>query len=483
MKKKINYFKTATKPSRLFAPLCLSALLLTGCGSSNISSVPDNIDLKQNNIDTSATDTSVADTSVINTPVTDTPVTDTLVTNTPVIDTSVTDTPVANTSTIDTSILDNFFFKSVADIDTYFHQAHVNGHLPVVSDQEFYGVTFAFTGKSWLSFYIDMHKNTGDHKWIDYAETTIDYMFSRTDDKLQARNELTRLPYYQAPQAVMDAVPQRGHIGWSIAYSGGRRVELLEDGVTCKYIMKVADYILEKNIAFDRTKVNSWIDKCTAILKSHDSEFVLDRFAGDSSKTIVDGSYYYTNRDNSAALYSNPLGFNHSGNAASAMYLINKHRTEPGFTIKQQAIADFMVRNFTEVGGHYSWPYGVNQYGQPLTGVLEDVNHSTYDADFITDMYKDGYISESVMNKLLLTVPVFLTETTSAHSVDGGGSDDGGDRVSMYEGYLLPAKQLNPEVYNLILTNLINYLNNSRSSLWHAQMAAAARIANLVNLQ
>ena len=395
---------------------------------------------------------------------------------------------IVDLSGIDASALENFYFSSVAEIDTYFHNKYTYGYagLPL-TNQEYYGEDFAYTQKNWLTFYIDMHKLTGDQKWVDYAEATIDFMFSRTDNKLYNRGELTGLPYHQAPQSVMEADiagNQTGHIGWSRTYGQGRRVQILEDGGISKYIMKFVDYILANNITFDNNKLNGWIDSCVAIIKSHDSEFVVDRYAGDSSKITIAGAYYYTSFTNPASLYSPPVAFNHNANAASAMYLITKYRTEPDFTEKQHLIADFIISQFKEVGDHYSWYYGANQYGKALTGVLEDVNHSAWDIDFIADMYESGYIDESVMNRILQTVPVFLTKTTTAHYIDGSGSDDGGDRIEMYrDGYLLTSKELNSNVYNLILTNLFNYLNKSTGSMWHGKMAAAARIAYLTGLQ
>ena len=370
----------------------------------------------------------------------------------------------------------NFYFDTVDEISTFFEVEHNSGStLPTLNDRVYYGKEFAFQTNSWLNFYVDMHKMTGNQKWINYIEETIDYMFDHTDHEIYLAGYLT--DYTQAPKAVMEASPRTGHIGWSIweddQYGVGRRVEVLEDGNICKHIMKCVDYFVEFGVTFSQAKIDSWIDGVVDVIQSHNSEFVQDRYSG------MGGIWYYTQRFSPYGLYSQSVPWNHAGIFCSAMHSVHKYRTDATMVTQKRAMADIYVDHFDEVGDHYEWPYGYNT-SSPLTyRQLQDVNHSTYDIGFVSDMWLEGYVSDTVMNKVLNTVPVFATATSCSHDIDGTGSDDGGDRTGLYDGYFYAAKSLQPAVYELIITNLVDYYDKGfgAGSLWHARIAGAARMA------
>lgn len=356
------------------------------------------------------------------------------------------------------------------------YEVELRHRIPMIEDQGYYAVTFAFTGLSWFNFYIDMHTLSGDNKWIDRIIETVDFMLTKTDEALLASGELTETNYLQAPRDVMALPAAQGHIGWSLLFNGGRTVQLLEDSVICKNIMTAVDYILSNDLPVDKAKMDSYIDKCIAVLKTHDSEWRYNRYDGSNGTIPVQGSYYYTNRENTDALYSNPLGFNHTAGACEAMHYLCKYRELPEFKRKQVAFLDWFLDNLTESGAGYTWYYGLDKNGGPLTGNVEDVNHSTYQMTFLEKCYEDGLISDEVMTRFANTVFNFLGESSVSHYVDGTEVGDEGDGVSMQRGYIDIAKRFNPYAFKLITTYLNSYLNNGLTPIWHSHISAAAAL-------
>lgn len=350
--------------------------------------------------------------------------------------------------------------------DAFFSQ-YSDSSLPTLEDADYLGDTFSWNTSTWLMFYLRMHQMTNNSFWLDRADTTIKFMLDHTDEQKYLRGELSFDYYSQAPDYVYQVTPFQPHIGWSRVYDGQVRAEVLIDGNICKHIMIVADYMKSKGL--DEYDTDLYVSKCLSIIRTHDTSFIVDRYAS----PIVDGAYYYpsTTKGN---YYSNPVPFNHNGVTAEAAMLIYKYTGDAGMLEIAQKVRDYYLRYFTKIDDHYVWTYMMFSDGTFREN--EDVNHGSYDAHFLYTMWKEGQLADSVMTAMANTVPVFLTETSCAHSIDGTGTDDGGDWVSVSYGYLDIAYAMNWDNIMELILKSVSYAHSSKLSLWSSRYRSIADV-------
>lgn len=372
----------------------------------------------------------------------------------------------------------DFYFECNKHLE-YFYE-DLQGDTTPITVAEYMGDALAFSCVNWAMMYINMHKISGDAKWITRMTNLVTTTMANTDAAKFAAGNLTNLPYFQAPREVMQADVdgnQTGHIGWSNEWgAGNRRCELLTDAVICNWIMRVVDYILTENITFDSNTLDGWIDHCRDVLLAHDSSWFTDRYLGDPTKTDIKGSYYYPSTDTIGSWYSNPLPFNHTASAMEAGMLISKYRSVPTLDQKNVEFTEFFRNNLIENGAGYVWEYGVKSDGTSLTGNVEDINHGTYDVDYLA-----RNLNTDELLRMSNTVPTFLTATWCAEGVDGlqdigDPNDEPAYRTGLYRGWIDIAKTNNTPVYNLIMNHMQKYMNKSFNNFYHIPLAASSKI-------
>jgi hypothetical protein len=350
--------------------------------------------------------------------------------------------------------------------DEFFSQ-YSDSNLPTLEDGDYLGESFSWNTSNWLSFYLRMHQLTKNSFWLDRADTSIQFMFDHTDEQKYLRGELSFSYYSQAPYYVYQVTPFQPHIGWSRIYDEEVRAEVLIDGNICKHIMMVADYM--KTNGFDEYDTDSYISKCLSIISTHDSSFIMNRY----TSPVIDGAYYYPSTER-GGYYSSPVPFNHNGVTAEAAMLIYKYTGDTGMLEIAQKVRDFYLRYFTQIDDHYLWSYMMFSDGTFREN--EDVNHGSYDAHFLYTLWKEGQLADSVMAGMANTVPVFLTESSCAHSIDGTGTSDDGDWVSVSYGYLDIAFAMNRDDIMKTIIKSVSYAHSTDMGLWSARYRSIADV-------
>ncbi|GEM_PF-4108170 len=371
-----------------------------------------------------------------------------------------------------TSYTTELYLNSAQKLTDKFNSQYNDSRLPTLSDENSLGNKFSFDTTNWISFYISMHKLTQDKIWLDRADKTIQFMFDHTDEKKYERGELAYLTYKAGPDSVFMESPFVPLKGWSRDYGSGgsdNRAEILENGNICRHIMMVVDYIKVNRISgYD---VDEYPVICGNIIKDFDSNYVINRY----SSPTIDGAYYYPNTGSKGNLWSNPVPFNHNAVAAEAAILIYKYTKDTKLLEKALLIRDYLLRNFRKVGNYYEWNY--LQFASGEYREVEDVNHGSYDVHFLYVLWREGYVSEDVIRRIVNTIPVFLTETSCAHNIAGEGTDDGGDWSSVTHGYLDAALALaDDNVLRIMLKSISHSERNGADGLWHARYRSIADV-------
>lgn len=350
-----------------------------------------------------------------------------------------------------------------------FFNNYSDSNLPDLNDADYLGQQFAWSLYNWLMVYIRMHQMTDDIAWLDRADESIRYMLDHTDDKKYERGDLSFSQYLQAPGFIHLLPDFQPHIGWSRYFNDGVTAEVLIDGNICKHIMLVVDYMLSNG--FDQYDTDSYISVCSSIIKSHDTSFILDRYP---ELATIDGIYYYPSRDDYGIFYPSPVGFNHNNIVGETAILLYKYSGDSAMLEKAQIIRNTMLRHMTEVDDHYIWSYSINKNG--VLTQTEDVNHGSYDAHFLYTMWKEGQLSDEVMTRLANTVPYFLTESSCANNIAGGGADDGGDWTSVSYGYLDIAFAMKRDDIVETILKSVSYYFRDDLNLWNVRWRSIADV-------
>lgn len=343
--------------------------------------------------------------------------------------------------------------------------------------REFYADYFGFTLGIWLAFNVDAHRMTGENSYITRGIAIIDHMFASVD----TFNPLVT-SYTDGPEAVYWATPFVKHIGWSRNFAGGRRVEVLLDGQICRNIMLFVDYVkTEGIIQFD---VDGYIDKCEAIMDTHETSWRDYKYGGDgvtpleSGKIVVHGSYYYPSNKVQGQVYSAPVPVNHTSVALIGMYYIAKYKNRPDYIQKNQAFTDWhvSVARLEDYGTQYMWQYLYSGGGESVVN-KEDIGHAAYSMSHIKIARQQGWISQEDHEKMLKTAIVFTDQFGNAGQfLDGTGSSSESDVWSLATGFFDAAAETNLNtVRNLTGEAVLNRATSERSG-YIFPLAAVARV-------
>ena len=338
---------------------------------------------------------------------------------------------------------------------------------------------FSFELDGWVYFYIDMHRMSGDTRWITLAVNTCQHFIDNNDEARVARGDFILTGstvgvdrYWQAPYPyTTNGTPVPGWSSNNASAGLPLRVQILIDGQIIGAMASLAGYILDQNITASITDANTFFAHIKRVLDSHNNSWRDDRVSTSPPMT-VQGSWYYPERVSGLdQVFSAILAFNHLAGACNAAILYHKHFTDAGLLDKATRFMAFTRSNRVDTGDMYQWAYTVETAGS------EDLNHGSYSFTF--------FMSAKI-NSLLSFTEEELTKYANA-TVNAWVGTKVGDLAEKFDGTGVmpvgeifdPASFVDLAKYNTTLLKIVteaHAVNSKSQSNYGKMMRGAAAI-------